>query len=430
MDKKKQNKGSGLLREPEKSSEKKQKTQPKTAENTATEKKTNPNDRSPAPSATNPPLNKQDQRNDQLASVNDKSGQEKAKPNRPPIWFRSTGDAPGKARSTVGFVLKNLVYASGQVQDFLTFVQKNGKCDLDINLSAAKAEDHGSTGIYILDPTAEDGYVLLQEAFLTRPELIADPQRFRVEINIAAGLEAPGLEGPTTLLHELELHAAHAGRLIMNLARQGAGEDRLELVLAFMRQPDDHLNLDHHEQFLRTAARLRQEVEPGLRAWASEVLKFVVSNATLELLKALKKSPDGSVQDALWLEDLSELLTSRGDADVVAKPRPQVIGTPGVGQPAVPRAKDVDPDAVLDYLADKMIEEKAGLLDILHDARTRLGYPVSKVLEVYRDKAIPTLLSSASQLVTEEDRLAYLEDCGVPRLLAFAAIDKASSKSE
>lgn len=334
-----------------------------------------------------------------------------------------------KVLAGVAATRDNLRHGSKPLRDFLAFMEENDNCDLVINVHAAAETGHGSTGVYFRDPDSKEGQILLQEAFVSRPDLILKPRGFRVEVNLTASQKAAEVDVSTTMLHELELHVAPAGRLLMNIARSG-GEERLHLVLDHLRGADEHVDLDGQEQYVRTAARIFLKSGKENRKWADDLFQSVEADARKQFAAyAMDAKNMGELVKALeWLNNLPTMIMRRQDA--TAKPGPK----PTVTQPANGRPrrslKDIDPGEVLDHVAD-LVEKRAAMLELFEDARTTLGIPLSVMLDIYRNTVVPTLLQQCpGELSDPKQWLFFLRHQGIDVTTALDAVEKAIKDDE
>lgn len=333
-------------------------------------------------------------------------------------------DVSEKVLAGVAATRDNLRHGSKPLRDFLAFVEQDDICDLVVNVHAAEQTGHGNTGAYVRDPGSKDGWMLLQEAFLTRPDLILKPQGFRVEVNLTASQKAAEIDVSTTMLHELELHVAPAGQLLMNIERSG-GEERLHLVLDHMRRADDHVDLDGQERYLRTAARIFLKSAKENTKWADDLFQSVDADARKQFAAY---ASDAKVSDELvkaleWLHNLPAAIMRRQDATATPGPKPTVT-QPVNGRPNR-SLKDIDPGEVLDHVAG-LVEKRTAMLELFEDARTTLGIPLSVMINLYRKTVVPTLLRQCpDELHDPKQWLFFLRHNGIDATTSVDAVAKA-----
>lgn len=329
----------------------------------------------------------------------------------------------------VAAVKANLVNASSQLREFLAFAEGDNNCQLVVKVEAAEETGHGSTGVYVRDPGGAEEWLLIAEALLLRPELITKPQGFLVEVNVSAGKKSPAVDASTTMLHELELHVAPAGHLIMNMVKKG-GEEMLDLVLDYMRRADDHISLDGQEQYVRTAARVLERVTPEAMEWAEELLQRISKDAMEQFAVYAVQTEDKAAALAAiqWLSTLVNAIKhSKNSRATPNAPKPVPTQTPISGHPSV---ENIDREKVLAHLADE-VSQRADMIDIVANARIKLGLPVSTVVDLYRTTVVPGLLRLAPEGVTSiKQQLFFLTHHGVPPLVALEAIEAATESTQ
>lgn len=331
---------------------------------------------------------------------------------------------PSNVRWGIAATEANLKNASKQLQDFLAFAEGDNNCQLVVNVEAADETGHGDTGVYVRDPGGKEEWLLIEEALLLRPELVTKPQGFRVEVNVSAGAKSPPVDPSTTMLHEMELHVAPAGHLIMNMVKKGGGEEMLDLVLDHMRRADDHISLDGQEQYLRTAARVLERATSDTMEWAEQLFRAVSKDALEQFaVYAVKEKDTAAALTAMkWLSDLVDALEGSRNSRAPNAPRPVLTQTPISGPLS---AEAIDREKLLGHLAGE-VSQRTDMIDIVTDARTRLGLPVSAVVDLYRTTVVPALLRLAPEDVTSiKQQLFFLTRHGVPSLVALEAIDAA-----
>ncbi|MFF1872208.1 hypothetical protein [Kitasatospora herbaricolor] len=343
------------------------------------------------------------------------------------LKFSGQPAVPNNVQTSLQSLVDNADLLSPELRDVLSFVRTHESVHLFVQVLDSGTGAHGNTGTYVSLPKAPTG-TLVEEAFLSKPALLLGRHEAFVKVTVEAGPGSSPMEAATTLLHELELHAAPAVLLLRRLALTTEGDDaRLGLVLDRMRRVDEHTDLDRQEQYVRSAGRIRAGAQDSTTAdWATALLKRAGQDATEQFAAYEAKSPDKDEASPARVQWLIALIAGVGQAgpDAVAdrpKPGPRKARARGAAAPGL------DPAGLL----ARRLTERVGMLDAVDEARAVFRLPVGKVLDLYCRQLVPALLAQAPGhgLADVVQQVVFLKYHGVPELVALDAVDAAGATS-
>ncbi|GHH83489.1 hypothetical protein GCM10018781_70810 [Kitasatospora indigofera] len=336
------------------------------------------------------------------------------------LKFSGQPAVPKNVQTSLQSLVDNAHLLSPQLRDALTFVRTHESVHLLIEVLDTGTGAHGNTGTFVGLPGAPAG-TLAEEAFLSGPALLLGRHDAAVKVTVAAGPGASPVEASTTLLHELELHAAPAALLLQRLARTPEGDDaRLGLVLDRMRRADEHTDLDRQEQYVRSAARMHAAAAgSGTAEWAAALLRRAGQDATEQFAAYEAKSKDmdaSSPARVEWLIALIARISQAGPDAVADRPKPG---------PRQARARAAVQGLDAAGLIASRLTERVGMLDVVDEARAAFGLPVGRLLDLYCRQLVPALLAHAPGhgLTDLVQQLVFLNHHGVPDLVALDALD-------
>jgi hypothetical protein len=337
------------------------------------------------------------------------------------VFYLNYGDqVPDHVKGALQTLVENPRLLSTQLAALFALVKDNKTCHLHVQVSDSGNGGHGDTGSYINLPGAKaTEATLIQEAFMTKRSLILEQHTWFVEVTIDAGPESDAAAASTTLMHELELHAVPAGLLLQGVARANPGDDaRLGLVLAHMRQADQHVDLDRQEQYVRAAARIRSAVrnDEDLAWWGADLLKDVAEDAIDQFEAYENEATDGnSAARVQWLRAVIDAIKNSGPDAPIQVPKPA---------PRQARVWAAVADVDVPGLMARRVSARIPMVDVVDEARTVFTVPVSHVLDLYCRQVVPALLAQAPGDLTDKERKwVFLTYHGVEGLAALDAID-------
>jgi hypothetical protein len=334
-------------------------------------------------------------------------------------------------RSSISLVLEQLQQGAGsrELTGALTYLFGSSTSHLVIAVVPADSGQttHGTTDIRVgkleqIDPP------LIQEQIMRNPWRFFFDPHLTVQVTLYVPADQTLRETAVTLLHELELHAVPAIRLLRTidgiLAAQPNVEKIVNAVLAFMMKPDEHRDLERLVGLIQGAAQLRNQLRSTpFAAWGQRVLKGVCTDAIEQLAASALRS--GADEEALGqLKYLGELAKSLEAGAKPPAPLPEGASTSSPTTTTTGRRSPTDLPSVpkIAEIIRKLVVQRMPWQQILFEMTHRFGVPKEMTIDLYHNAVVPWLAQKLPQEANQETRLRLLLDHGVPQSIAVDVI--------
>lgn len=315
---------------------------------------------------------------------------------------------------------------STELNQVLAFLTNSPTAHLHVELKVIDGEDkehtgksggklEGQTGIYLGDGDLQRSE-MLQEALLVDPTPLLDAKcslTIGVRIFLRADLEPHELA--TTILHELELHAVPAGRLLrrLDIVRHTTGNDPDTVIgslLQYLAAPDQHTNIDRAIAFVKTAGRLYDACRGSdWEGWAKATRNTICWDAETQFLAAAHSNLDLD-----RLEYLQGVVASvKGEAPADAGELPEKLAPRSSYRTVKTAKRTLDKVQVLEHFA-RGVRERHTMESMIEELGEKFGVPRAESIALYNREIAPLVYAEAPTKENSDLLFLFMSSYGVP----------------
>jgi hypothetical protein len=319
--------------------------------------------------------------------------------------------------------------ASEDLLDALTYLHRSSRSHLEVRVEPLPPQEtaHGMTSVVVGRRIAADA-ALIQEQLASDPgEFLKDPG-LTISVTIFVAPDISALEAAVTLLHELELHAVHAARLLLKIDQSLQEDEGLEkvinAVLDFMEKADEHLDLERLVGLMEGAGRIRDEVAGTAWAtWGQGILQGVCDDAIQQFTgAALKTASNDTLEQLGYLKAVARSL-EKGSSPPPPPKSAASTATPSLGTAASKGGPKPEKDQEIAALVLALVAKRVPWKEVVSTLSVSYGVAKATTIAVYRNTVVPWLLGQGPKEANVETQLRFLVDHGVPQSVALDALE-------
>jgi len=353
------------------------------------------------------------------------------------------GGIGGKRRFAVDKLLEAIM-KNGQgslaLRQLLIFLNGSSTCHLRITLHNAEkgAKVHGTTGIFVLGQE-KDQETLIQEMVMSDPWQLLLTPGFVIGVEIYSAEDQDPAEAAMTILHELELHAVHAGNILRKVNDTPDLNEKIKIVMALQHRPDDHADFNRLAEYIQSAVGIRNLLKATpLAGWAGALVAQVVDDAVQQFAGAAAKDAHSGEAQIAQLKQLIAMGNAAVGEAAVPAPAAAALAVPaaaaasgpghhaaGQGAGRAQKAPWADIPSEVAKRIQQLVMQRMPWEKIVASLDQQFGVNRELSIEVYRTSVIPWLLAQAPKELKEvEQLLRFVVDHGVPELIAMDVVER------
>ena len=354
------------------------------------------------------------------------------------------GGIGGKRRFSMDKLLE-VIMKNGQgslaLRDLLIFLNESSTCHLRITLHGAVegVKAHGTTGIFVLGQKKGPETFISETIMLDPWQLLLTPG-FVIAVEIYSAENQDPVEAAMTILHELELHAVHAGNILRKVNDTPDLNEKIKIVMALKDRPDDHADFNRLAQYIQSAVGIRNLLKATPWAsWARELVRQVADDAVQQFTGAVSRGTHGGQAELDQLQQLiamekAAMAEAAVPAPTMAAPAAAAAAASGPGHHAagqgagrVQKAPWAAKSTEVTKHVQQLVMQRMPWEKIVTLMDEQFGVSRELTTEVYRTSVIPWLLRQApKELKKVEQLLRFVVDHGVPEPIAFDVVERAN----